>query len=209
MELGFHTFPRSGKQYTYVKPHGAPGPIFLRNILFLTPKHSQQTIAIVCEMGSNGGHGTWEPPKGQMEWKEFADSGFKPGSKIELSELYKYMRHGALREMTEEAKLLPSEIENLRRLPLQYTQAWPESKIAGAAFMYQFWHANVKPGAMLEAQKRIRTLMQNPDWIKILPADMCEKQAITWWNPAKDDTKLIRGAFSNTMTQMYYAYLEK
>ncbi len=208
LQVGFHTFP-SGKQYTYVKPKGAPGPIFLRNILFLTPANDPRTIAIVCEMGSHGGAGTWEPPKGQMEWKEFADSGFKSGGRITPAELFKYMRRGALREMTEEAKLLPSEIQNLRRLPIQYKQEWHESKVSGAAFMYQFWHATVKPGAMSEAQKRIRTLVANPDWIKILPPDMCEKQEIKWWNPARDNHKLIRGAFSNTMTQMYYAFLEK
>lgn len=206
MELGFHTFP-SGKQYAYVKPNGAPGPIFLRNILFLTSPKSARTIAIVCEMGSHGGAGTWEPPKGQMEWKEFADSGFKSGVYITPAELFKYMRRGALREMTEEAKLLVSEIQNLQRLPIQYKQEWPESKITGASFMYQFWQAIVKPGAMYEAQKRLKTLVSNPEWIKILPPDMCEKQDIKWWNPSRDNHKLIRGAFSNTMTQMYYAYL--
>ena len=208
LQVGFHTFP-SGKQYTYVKPKGAPGPIFLRNILFLTPANDKHTIAIVCEMGSHGGAGTWEPPKGQMEWKEFADSGFKSGGRIAPAELFKYMRRGALREMTEEAKLLPSEIQNLRRLPIQYKQEWRESKVPGAAFMYQFWHATVKAGAMSEAQKRLKTLIANPDWIKILPPDMCEKQDIKWWNPARDNHKLIRGAFSNTMTQMYFAFLEK
>jgi hypothetical protein len=119
------------------------------------------------------------------------------------------MRRGALREMTEEAKLLPSDIQNLHRLPIQYKQEWRESKVPGAAFMYQFWHATVKAGAMSEAQKRIKTLVANPDWIKILPPDMCEKQDIKWWNPARDNHKLIRGAFSNIMTQMYYAFLEK
>ena len=208
LKFGFHTFP-SGKQYTYVKPPGAPGPIFLRNILFLTPANDLRTIAIVCEMGSHGGAGTWEPPKGQMEWKEFADSGFKSGDTIAPTELFKYMRRGALREMTEEAKLLPSEIKNLRRLPIHYKQEWRESKIAGAAFMYQFWHAKVNVGAMSEAQKRLKTLIANPDWIKILPADICEKQAIQWWNPGRDNHKLIRGAFSKLMTQMYYAFLEK
>ncbi len=208
MKVGFHTFP-SGKQYTYVRPDGEPGPIFLRNILFLTPTNDVRTIAIVCEMGSRGGAGTWEPPKGQMEWKEFADSGFKSGVRIAPADLLKYMRRGALREMTEEAKVLPSEITGLRRLPLAYSQAWPESKVAGAAFMYQFWHATLKPGAMVEAQKRLAALMSNPDWIKMLPPDMCEKQAVRWWNPVRgDDPKLIRGAFSNKMTRMYYAFLE-
>ena len=180
MKVGFHTFP-SGKRYAYVRPDGAPGPIFLRNILFLTPANDARTIAIVCEMGSHGGHGTWEPPKGQMEWKEFADSGFKSGGRITPAELFKYMRRGVLREMTEEAKVLPSEIQNLRRLPIQYAQAWSESKVAGAAFMYQFWHATLNPGAMYEAQKRLAALVAHPDWIKILPPDMCEKQAIKWY----------------------------
>lgn len=206
-QLGFHTFA-SGKQYTYIKPKEAPGPIFLRNIVFLTPANNSKTIAIVCEMGSHGGRATWEPPKGQMEWKEFADSGFKSGQNIAPAMLFKYMRRGALREMTEEAKLLPSEIQGLQPLPIQYKQEWKESKIAGAAFMYQFWHAIVKPGAMSEAQKRLKTLVSNPDWINILPADICEKQAIKWWNPTRDDPKLIRGSFSNKMTKMYYAFLE-
>lgn len=210
MKLGFHTFP-SGKQYAYVQPRNA-GPIFLRNIVFLTPSATDlRTIAIVCEMGSHGGRGTWEPPKGQMEWKEFADSGFKSGQHISPDILFKYMRRGVLREMTEEAKLLPSEIQNLRRLPVVYKQEWAgvgAGAGAGAEFMYQFWHAVVKPGAMIMAKKRIATLVKNPDWIKILPPDMCEKQDVQWWNPDKNDPRMIRGAFSNTMTRMYYAYLD-
>jgi hypothetical protein len=204
MEIGFHTFP-NGKQYAFIK-HGK-SRTFLRNILFLTNVKNPKEIAIVHEWGSPVKY-SWEPPKGQMEWKEFAESGIKAGSIISQSTLTMFQKEGVIREMVEEAKIFPSEIKHLTKLPIAYEQDWPESKLPHAHFQYQFWHASTTHSVMIKAQKRIQTLVKHIDWKHLLPADVTEKDAIQWWNPDSDGWDLIRGEFSKKMTTLYFDFIK-
>lgn len=200
MELNFHTFP-SGKQYVYIKSNGHP--VFLRNILFIHNNANKKQIAIVREWGVDHHRGVYEPPKGQMEWKEFKEAHIRPGTKLTASELVKHMRAGVLRETMEEAKIMPNELKGLRMLPQRYVQDWPESKVPGAKFMYQYWYAEASPLTMLVAQDRIKTLVRNVDWKGILPPDVTEKNHIRWWSP-DDGWSPIRGEFSEKMTRDYF-----
>ena len=200
MEIGYHEFP-SGKRYAYIKADDG-SLIFLRNIVFLRNTANPKEVAIVHEWGMEN-EGRWEPPKGQMEWIELADKGFHKGDTISETELYKYMARGALREMVEESNLIVSEVQGFRRLPMVYAQAWEESGIPGAQFLYQYWTANLKPERMLEAQGRMNELVTNSDWKGILPSDVTEKDKIRWWKPS-DGWKYIRGGFSKKMTQLFY-----
>ena len=199
MEIAFHTFP-NGKKYAYINQNGAP--IFLRNIIFLHNSTNANEIAIVHEWGKPDNR--WEPPKGQMEWKELKDTGIRPHTRIPLRTLYSQMKLGILREMAEEANIYVSEIKRFRRLPLSYTQDWPESGIPNAKFMYQYWSAVITPETMMKAQERIQQLVNNKDWQRMLPRDLCEKDNIQWWNP-KEGYKRIRSGFSEKMTRLYFS----
>lgn len=203
MEVGFHTFP-SGKKYTYAIIEGKK--VFLRNIVFLTTANEKDTCVIVHEWGKPL-KGRWEPPKGQVEWKEFEDSNIKPRTKLSESDLQKYMRKGALREMVEESNILPDEVKNVHLLPLSYTQDWPESKVPGAKFIYMFWAGVVHKSIVQTASRRIREIVENPEWKEMLPADLCEKDAIQWWNPT-NGWDFIRAGFSKKMTRMYIEYIQ-
>lgn len=205
MDIGFHTFS-NGKQYACVSVSDASGKrvrVFLRNILFICNPSNPSEVAIVREWGANSNRGVWEPPKGQMEWKEFADAKIRAGSRISPDRLMECARAGVLREITEEAKFMPSELCDMRPLEQLYIEKWTDSGLPDAYFSYQFWHATAKPGAMYEAQKRMNTLLEHPEWKYILPADMTEKDAVMWWKPA-DGWDMIRGAFSKKMTKMYF-----
>jgi hypothetical protein len=211
MEIGFHEFP-SGKQYVFVKSPGvAKSPrVFLRNIIFLQRQSNPAEFAIVREWQAPDYDSAWEPPKGQMEWKEFADSGLKPGTILSEKTLAKYMREGVMREMVEEAKVLPTEIKHFQMIPLAYTQPWPESRVAGAHFRYQFWTARISDKIMLEAQKRMSTLVSHPDLQHVVTPDAKEKDAIVWWSgKTTKEWSMIRGAFSQKMTRMFVAWLKK
>jgi hypothetical protein len=210
MEIGFHTFPTSGKQYVFVKEPGTRSRIFLRNIIFLQRASNPRQFAIVREWGAPRNEAAWEPPKGQMEWKEFSDSGVKPGP-IHPKTLARYMREGVLREMAEEAKVFESEIRNLRMLPLAYDQAWDDAGTPWPArFRYQFWSATMSDATMLEAQKRLTTLVKHPDLKHMLAPDVLEKDAIIWWSGDKPrDWELIRGTFSKKMTRLFVDWFQK
>jgi hypothetical protein len=205
MEINAHTFS-SGKSYAYMKtPSGQK--VFLRNILFLHNTSDPSKIALVHEFGKRTQKAAWEPPKGQMEWKEFAeDKGRKRGSTISTSDLERHQRAGVLRELTEEAKILPSEITDLHRLPYAYKQAWPESGIPNAYFIYQYWQAKATPATLLEAQHRLDILKADKDLKAMLPPDNSEKDAVKWWSP-KSGWDSIYGDFSKKMTQLYFKVL--
>lgn len=201
MEVGYHRFP-SGKKYIFVKE--PTGPVFLRNAIFLTRGTDPTMIAIVHEWGK--GDTRWEPPKGQMEWKEVEDLEIEQNAIISQKDLQSHMRKGIMREMTEESYILPTEIKNFQMLPLQHVQDWPESEIKGAKFMYQFWTAQITDATMAIAQKRLRNLVGNPDWKMLLPKDLTEKDNIEWWNPS-DGYKKIRNGFSRRIAEKYYEFL--
>lgn len=207
MILGAHTFP-SGKSYAYIlTPSGEK--VFLRNILFLHNATNPSQIALVHEFGKRGDKAAWEPPKGQMEWKEFATVGLHHGDSISSKTLERNQRMGVLRELTEEAKILPSEIKGLHRLPFVYKQPWPESGLKNAAFLYQYWRATTTPATLLEAQERLTHLKSDKDLAQMLPPDNVEKDAIKWWSPlSKISWDCIYGDFSKKMTQLYFKQFE-
>lgn len=206
MEVNYHKFP-SGKSYAYVQtPSGQK--VFLRNILFLHNTTNPSQIALVHDYNKRTQKAAWEPPKGQMEWKEFAAEGVKPGDRINPRTLERYQRDGVCRELTEEAKILPSEITGLKCLPYAYKQSWPESGLKDAFFIYQYWQAKTTPKQLLEAQKRLDILKADKDLAAMLPPDNVEKDAIRWWNP-RNGWEIIYGDFSKKMTQGYFKVLPK
>ena len=206
MEIDYHTFP-SGKSYAYIKtPTGQK--VFQRNILFLHNSENPAQIALVHEFGKRTDRAAWEPPKGQMEWKEFAAEGVKRGDPMTIKKLERFQRDGVCRELTEEAKILPSEIKGLKRLPYAYKQEWPESGLKDAHFMYQYWQAHATPETLFEAQKRLDVLKADKDLKAMLPPDNAEKDAVRWWSPkSKDGWEIIYGDFSKKMTQCYFKVL--
>jgi 8-oxo-dGTP pyrophosphatase MutT (NUDIX family) len=186
---------KSGKDYAFVRDGSRR--IFLRNILFVRHSNNRNQIAIVKEWGAPDRKG-WEPPKGQMEWKEFAERGYRRGQSLTTEQMIVMMRSGVLRELQEEAKLLPNDIQNLTILPLSYTEAFPGST---DCFRYQFWEATCK--TLAPAQKRIRDLVTHPDWVAMIQPDAKEKDAVEWWSPSPASWSKIRGDFSKKMVELW------
>lgn len=206
MKIDSHIFP-SGKQYACVRD--GKSKCFLRNIAFLHKPNSAHTIMIVHEWGVKEDRHQWEPPKGQMEWKEFAAKGFHKGQEISTQQLTSAMKEGLLRELSEEAKVKPTEIQDFRLLPLSYSEPFPKAG-PDAEFRYQFWTGTVTAPNFAKAKQRMEELVGNPSLWPDIPADKKEKDGVAWWSPEEPRAwEKIRGAFSGTMTRMYYAYLEK
>jgi hypothetical protein len=201
MEVGYKVFPK-GKRYAYVMIDNHP--VFLRNIMFIHNTNNPSQVVIVHEwkMPNN----RWEPPKGQFEWDELGAP--HKGTKMTQSQILVAMKHGILREVKEEAKILPSELINMHSIQTCYSQEWPESGIPGAMFLYQFWKAEITPQTMLDAQKRMNELVHNEDWAHLLPPDMLEKDAIRWWAPTREGYAVIRSGFSKKMTHKYFTLLK-
>jgi hypothetical protein len=207
----------SGKDYAcIVGPDGTK--TFLRNIGFLHAPRDPHRIVVVHEWEYPMDK-EWEPPKGQMEWKELKAEGFKRGQRVTADALLKAMKAGVCREIAEEAKIPASAIRNLHVLPIAYTEAFPKAG-AGAHFRYQFWTGEVTSETVAAAQKRIERIVGSPAVQARLAADKKEKDAVGFWEPEKELKKgrqgmrsavgswgRIRGAFSGKMTRMYYEWL--
>jgi 8-oxo-dGTP pyrophosphatase MutT (NUDIX family) len=210
MRIDYTIFP-SGKNYTFL--HDGKRRIFLRNILFLHKPDDAGTIVIVREWGAKTNDGVWEPPKGQMEWKEIAAAGIRRGEEITPSQLVALMSDGVLREMEEEAKIRIDEIHDLRLLPMSYTEEFrgvPHAKRqnhdAVDAFRYQFWAAELVD--LGPAIRRMNKIVANSG--RGVSADCREKDAVEWWRPTRaSDWVKIRPAFSSVMTKMYYDFIHE
>lgn len=201
--LDSQQFP-SGKEYACIR--GEDGTkTFLRNIAFLHAPHNPNKIVLVHEweypMDSE-----WEPPKGQMEWKELKAAGHRRGAKVDAEALLKAMREGVCREVAEEAKIPATAIRDLHVLPIAYTAPFPKAG-KDALFRYQFWTGEVTAETVAAAQKKLEAIVGNPAVQARLAADKKEKDAVGFWEPKNRSWGRIRGAFSGEMTRMYYEWL--
>jgi hypothetical protein len=148
----------------------------------------------------------WEPPKGQMEWKELKAAGHRRGQRVTAEELLNAMRDGVCREVAEEAKIPASSIRNLHVLPLSYSE--PFKGAGPKAFLrYQFWTGEVTAETVAAAQKKLERIVGNPAIQARLAADKKEKDAVGFWEPGDSSSWVqIRDGFSGTMTRMYYEF---
>ncbi len=200
-------FP-SGKDYACLRTANGT-KTFLRNIAFLHAPRNPRRIVLVHEWDFPM-ESEWEPPKGQMEWKELSGAGFRKGQRVGAEALLAAMRDGVCREVAEEAKIPATKIRNLHVLPLSYTEAFKGAG-AGAFLRYQFWTGEVTAATVAAAQKTLERIVGNPDVQAKLTADKKEKDAVGFWepptSPAAPAWGRIRGGFSGTMTRMYYEWL--
>ena len=198
--IGYHKFP-SGKEYLYIQqPSGER--VFIRNILFIHPPGDEKTIAVVHEWGKNPKK-EYEPPKGQMEWKEA--KGAIPNKAVPATKLTTMMTAAVIREIGEEAKFLKSELKDVRPIPLEYEQSFEGAPLKTDRFRYYFWSATVTEASMKRAQERIQALVDDPEGTKLLKPDLREKDGLMWWKPTNPQSwSAIRGGFSKKMTHQYY-----
>jgi hypothetical protein len=202
--INFHKFP-SGKKYLYIhQPSGER--VFIRNILFIHAPGDPKRIALVHEWGRNPKK-EYEPPKGQMEWKEAKMYGARPNQSVSEAQLMKMMKAAVIREIGEEAKFTPRELKEVHSLPLVYEQSFKGGHLKKDRFRYQFWSASVSEADMKVAQERIQKLVDDPEGTARLKADLREKDGLIWWTPTDVESWNIIAGFSKNMTQHYYDHV--
>lgn len=203
--IGYHKFP-SGKEYLYIQ-QPSDERVFIRNILFIHPQGDDQTIALVHEWGKHPSK-EYEPPKGQMEWKEAKMYGAEPNTSVSNTKLMTMMKAAVIREIGEEAKFLNHELNHVHLLPMVYEQRFEGAPLKTDRFRYQFWSATVSETSMKKAQERIQHLVEHPDYTNMLAPDLKEKDGLIWWKPTSSEKwRMIRGGFSKKMTQQYYGVI--
>jgi len=175
--------------------------------LFIHPVGDPNTIALVHEWGKHPKK-EYEPPKGQMEWKEAKMYDAVPNKSVTETQLLTMMKAAVIREIGEEAKFTKQELKHVEPLPLVYEQSFKGAPLSTDRFRYQFWTATVSEASMKKAQARVQELLDNPEHTKTLKPDLREKDGLIWWNPSSPEKwRMIRGGFSNNMTHQYYEYV--
>jgi hypothetical protein len=175
MNVGYIDFDdgSGSKQYAYAMRGGRR--VFLRNVAFIT-NPARTKLLVVHNKGEPMGQG-WEPPKGLSEWVDFADA--SSDGRITVKKYNACLRAAMEREVVEEAKVLPNELQNVQMMPYAF---FGICDVQHNQYMYQFWTATITEQTMKKAQQRQRTLHTNSDWLAMVPADIQETDDVAWWD---------------------------
>ncbi len=176
--------PAGDEKYAYTIHNG--DRLYLRNVAFIT-NPARTKLLVVHNKGAPVDR-EWEPPKGLGEWTDIRTGG---------------MRAAMEREVTEEAKVFPSELRNVRMLPYAYTGI---CDVQHKPYMYQFWSATITEATMKKAKQRQHQLHSNRDWLAMTPPEIQETDAVDWYDASQ--MKITKGP-AEKMIRAYLRLLNK
>ena len=182
-----------GKRYLYVEHPIEGWRVFLRAVCFLHKDNEPfdaSDFLVVKKTGGKPTSSVWEPPKGQMEGKDY----------IRDTSLIESMAINVRREVEEEAKI--SYIHNLRYTGL-VVQNREHDYPKNTYFQYHIFQAFVSPTEIQSAENIFNWYKENPSKFKKLRKDQQEKDAIGWFHPRH--TKLF-GRWAPSIVALYLQY---
>jgi 8-oxo-dGTP pyrophosphatase MutT (NUDIX family) len=205
--FGKHYFPRFGKTNLYVQLPKSKLKVFLRTAVFIriqgTENDPLAPFVVVHEWGKKGDIAHWEPTKGQVEPDV---PNFRQGMSVTPQKLSGILRHGAYREVCEEAKITPNEIISLKIIPnLIYGGSYPDYP-PDFRFQYHIFEAVISRKTFEESQERIRQLKNHTDLNEILPKCEKEKDGVELWNPRKPRWDYLMAPHPRNIVRQYVAY---
>jgi ADP-ribose pyrophosphatase YjhB (NUDIX family) len=183
------------KKYFYVE-HPAEGwRVYLRACCFIHEVPAKDSCIdpkrfIVVKRADKVANGReWEPPKGQMEWKDAARKSDE--SVMQL------LRENVKREVAEESRI--KRIVGLRHTSLIF-QGREQDYPPNTFFQYHIFQALVYPKEWMRASAELDWYRAHPLAFARLRRDKREKDAIDWYSPS--DHKLM-GKWSPKIVSMY------
>ena len=183
------------KKYFYVEHPTEGWRVYLRSCCFIHKKPSGKEcidpsdFIVVKRTGKPANGKEWEPPKGQMEFKDSRAKGNKP--------ILELLKENVTREVEEESRL-----ENL--LGLRHTnlvfQGREDSYPPNHYFQYHIFQALVTQKEYEKAAGELEWYRAHPLAFARLRRDKKEKDAIEWFNPSKHK---IMGKWSPKIIALY------
>lgn len=187
------------KQYFYVESPSEGWRVYVRAACFIHVLHEDgsydpASFLVVKKQGSNPKNKVWEPPKGQMEWKDA-----KPESDSLIYLLSKNIR----REMEEEAKITKPEHLFYTGLVVQSQENdYPSNHY----FQYHIFRAFVTQEEVNKAFAKFQWYREHPAAFQQLRADKREKDDIAFFSPRK--TQLM-GRWAPSIVALYLQTFKK
>jgi len=167
------------KAYAYVEHPTEGWRVYLRSCTFLHsyPFHPQRFL-VVKKTGTKWTSPTWEPPKGQMEGKDFLH-----GSRKTVFEL---LQESALREIEEESHV--TKVQNMRHTGLVF-QSQEHTYPRNHYFQYHLFQGMVTPEQVQQSFNTFAWIKEHPKAFARWKRDRREKDAVAWFNPRETRMK--------------------
>lgn len=163
------------KAYAYVEHPTEGWRVYLRTATFLHPKDAPfdpRNFLVVKRTGARPSSATWEPPKGQMEGKDFREHPRSP--------LLSVLAENARREVEEESHV--SDIHNMRYTGLAFQAAergWPKNWY----FQYHIFQGFLTSEQIHQSYATFAWAAAHPKAFARWKRDRREKDAVAWFDP--------------------------
>ena len=167
------------KKYFYVEHPKEGWRVYLRSAAFLHSINEQfnpQQFIVVKRTGAHKTSPTWEPPKGQMEWKDTPN-----GRGLVL----KLLEENVRRETEEESHI--TQIKNLQHTGLVF-QSQESNYPPNHYFQYHIFQGFLTEAEINKSFDTFKWIKEHPKGFARWKRDRKEKDAVSWFNPR--ETKL-------------------
>ena len=198
IRIGNHNFKRFNKNYAYVFLPDSKNWVFLRTAIFLevinVPKNKQHGdgphYVLVHDVGKRG-DGTWDVPKGQVEYKEYQS--IESNFRTPRTRLHGLLKEGITRELLEEAKINIDNVLNLREIPNLVLAGHHGDLPKHFQYQYHTFEGKIDYSFFEKAKKKLDHMRENPHLIVDMPKDIIEKDNIALWSPSMGLSRIIVG----------------
>ena len=162
------------KEYAYVEHPTEKWRVYLRSCIFLHPTDipfDSQHFLVVKRRGSKPSGLSWEPPKGQMEGKDFV------GHRMPMIQV---LKQNALRETAEEAHI--TEVKRVKHMGLVF-QSQEVGYPVNHYFQYHIFQGFITPEQIKQSFDMFQWIREHPKGFARWKRDRKEKDAVAWFDP--------------------------
>jgi 8-oxo-dGTP pyrophosphatase MutT (NUDIX family) len=158
------------KSYAYVEHPTEGWRVYLRAAAFLHREGHPAQFLVVKRRGARMTTAAWEPPKGQMEGKEWQ----------RRQPIQRALLENVRREIAEEAHMTTP-------IPLQHTglvfQSQETTYPANHFFQYHIYQGEVTEAQLAESTQTFAWMKAHPRAVERWSRDRKEKDAVKWFDP--------------------------
>jgi hypothetical protein len=204
IRFGAHDFKRFNKVYAYVALPESEIWVFLRTAAFLkveVPDDMDPQFVLVHDVAAKGPR-SWDPPKGQVEYKEYET--IKSRSKTPIGRLHALLKEGVTREVEEESKIKMSDVKGLKELNLVVSGKHDDLP-KHFHYQYHLFEGTISHKTYLNAKAKLDRLRMNPALTIGMAKDVIEKDNLALWKPS-DGLGMVMEGDPQKIIELYCKY---
>jgi len=193
IRFGAHNFRRFNKIYAYVALPECEKWIFLRTAAMIEvemPVEKEPHYILVHDVG-NTKKRSWDPPKGQVEYKEFEI--IKTEFRSQKKRLHALLKEGIAREVEEESKIKITDVKDLTELDQLVVAGHHDDLPNHFHYQYHLFEGRITYKTYLKASAALERLRNNPDLAISMPKDVLEKDRLALWKPSDGLGMVLEG----------------